>query len=225
MSHMLFKIRQQRKKFKSKRMIAKTITQSARLSTSLFAVAAVAAAVCIETQQAHAQPFGSANAPTPLITYQTNSGFSAALGGALKPVIITTLPQQQNGGNDQLLIKIPAPMGLTSPLTNLNSISVFNYILSTLEEAFLSQAKVNKIPLPISIQNDQWGNWSGGETGNTNQPPSPDTSMSLAPAGPSLNDPAGSSAAAPGPLPVLGLATAFGCSRRLRGRINKLDRG
>ena len=199
MTHLMIGNSLKVKNFKSKLTAVNTALKQSSIAETLVGAAVIAVGVF----GAGLQAYGAPTAPDP----QVNPPITIVLPSTLTPVGVVNAAGQdgwnslpvnipiQNGFLTGL--KLPAP---SASINNLNYSDIIAYFLSSLQGSvftpFLNNSTITTIPIvPV-------------------QPLGP-----TAPIGPNVTSGARDAAAVPGPLPLLGLASAFGCSRRLRQRI------
>ena len=198
------------KKFKSKHMALFFAPKQSSAAKSLVGTAVIAVGVF----GAGIQAYGAPNPPNAKIKPQ----ITIALPTTIKPVVVGDSAGQENS-------RIAFPIGNTikngplnslTPLTqpasviNIDYANIITFLLSSLQNSVFEPLLNKSAIITITLPNDR------GE--NLITPEQPQGPITPAPQDSTLE--ARDAAAVPGPLPLLGLASAFGCSRRLRQRIN-----
>ena len=196
------------KHFKSKHPSVTSALKQPQAAKTLMGAAIVA--VGVFGSGLHA--YGAPNTPNSKVKPQ----ISIVLPSTPKPISVGTAAGQEDS-RITLPVNIPIQNGYLTglkapaPSTSINSYNeIIAYLLSSLQGSIFYPLLGNSAPLPITIPNDQAGNLI-----TPTQPQAP-----ISPPGQAETLEARDAAAVPGPLPLLGLASAFGCSRRLRQRIN-----
>jgi len=196
--------------FKSKHMAAFSAPKQSSAAKSLVGAAVIAVGVF----GAGIQAYGAPNSPNPKMKPQ----ITIVLPTTIKPVVVDdsagkedsriTFPVS-NPIKNGLLNNLKPPTQPTSAI-NIDYNNIITYLLSSLQNSVFDSLLNKSAIITITLPNDR--------AGNLITPEQPQGPITPAPQDTSLE--ARDATAVPGPLPLLGLASAFGCSRRLRQRIN-----
>jgi hypothetical protein len=198
------------KNFKPKLTAVNTASKRASVAKTLVGAAVIAVGVFGAGLQAYGAPQTPGQKVKPQITI--------VLPSTLKPVSVGNSAAQEDGriflpfsipiqNGFFTGLKLPAP---SASINNINYSDIIAYFLSSLQGSvftpLLYKSTITTIPIPSD------------PAGNLIVPVQPQGPIKPEPEDLTLET--RDAASVPGPLPLLGLASAFGCSRRLRQRIS-----
>jgi hypothetical protein len=198
------------KKFKSNYFASFSAPKQSSPAKSLVGAAVIAAGVFGAGMQA----YGAPNTPN----LKGKSQITILLPTTLKPVGVSESAGQEesriafpvsNPIKNDLLNGLKPPTQPTSVI-NIDYANIITFLLSSLQNSVFDPLLNKSAIITIALPNDR------GE--NLITPEQPQGPITPSPQDSTLE--ARDAAAVPGPLPLLGLASAFGCSRRLRQRIS-----